>query len=118
MTPDQEITAESAVYARITQQLRSLPQIPDPSGIYIAGIFTPTATCTNLVTAAAPKVQLALKSVSKCLITAVPMEDLACGSLELSGALERVMEVYQEVYHPRVSTLESLQVVNMCSLTA
>ena len=32
-TPDQEITAESAVYARITQQLRSPPQIlPDPSG--------------------------------------------------------------------------------------
>ena len=90
MTPDQEITAESAVYARTTQQLRSPPQIlPGPSGIYIAGIFTPTATLTNLVTAAAPKIQLALKSVSKCLITAVPMEDLACGSLGLSRALER-----------------------------
>ena len=51
MTPDQEITADSAVYARITQQLRSPPQtLPDPSGIYIAGIFTPTATLTNLVT--------------------------------------------------------------------
>ena len=34
------------------------------------------------------------------------MEDLACGSLELSRALERVMEVY----HPRMSTLEPLQV--------
>ena len=51
-------------------------------------------------------------------MTAVPMEDLVCGSLELSRALEKVMEVYQEVYHPRVSILESLQVVNMCSLTA
>ena len=103
MTPDQEISPGSAAFAVVTQSLREPPLIlADPSGIYIAGIFPTTPMMTHLVRTVSPKVQLALKFASRGLVTAVPMEDLACGSAGLSKALETLMVMYQEVYHPRV----------------
>jgi hypothetical protein len=103
MTPDQEMSHESAAFAVIAQRLREPALIlADPSGIYIAGIFPTTPMMTHLVCTVSPKVQLVLKFASRGLVTAVPMEDLVYGSAELSKALETLMVMYQEVYHPRV----------------